>query len=1303
MDRLKAYFSKTKSDRENEYRVKSKRKPSKPVKETFKRTSDVFRQTAVPNGDRSKTDRPNSTGDLEVLKDEVASSGAFKITPVDNGGNVLAEIKPNHLISETRVFNERATGCAKFIIGGFRNDRSVENASYTDKHHHRIDTEILLETPDGVSPLSGHGGRQPSAGRLSEQHGHAQTIESQTHEQHDRSIYSNENEIDQRELEYDKNGDEIYHVSITEDKQTDVPATQNIPEMPHEEVVATGVIYQRELDDDNNSDELCDTETNQVDATDGSGLKRTITSQMLTELEDVMDAMTLADEHGVPVDGLDSVEEMLDRFRLHMQKQAKSNAKEKIERSMVRAGQDDRKRRIKLAEVMRDMKTIVNRQGPEAESKRPDSEFVQELLRTEGTSSETSAGKSSVLNLLLEDDLLPVHNNSSTSTITVVRYHTRRHVRIVYKTPMRSDDVFDLDTEGMQRLHAIAFMKSASEREHHDVQEVQVFLPLPLLQGGLVLVDTPGIGENEFLETELVNFISGHHIRGFVYIIKTDNAGGVQEDRIVIEQQRSTTDVTGRRSTFDPKSALFVCNRVDLVQKSEVEKVKQNAIDKLSACWPCFDESQVLFLSTERARQDVQADKDYINDHFRRLLDSLKELYISALEKRIKQSYKWIENVQRRTVHHLKAVVRRLDMTDMDLKVQSDATRKRLTRLQDKSHTVLLEQRKKVDAKAEELYHILLKLLSSEKCKEFLTTGWSGDEIPKVDMGLGDWKWIKTHIQEAFFDKMMAYVEQWERDEEIVEKIEADITSKVKLELQILQEELESIEREIDGESSSVSSDGMSTLGKSRRCSIMPLSPTKLKLMIAEPKMPIKLAGRVTRPFKAVFEPFKNKMKVNEYKNNPVSVAEDCARVMYNELCSGNVRSRQGEENIDPPLSVIANYLMQRPRDYLNAIERKVPEMILSNQLLLNHVEERLDTERMYQNEYVEMMEATESLRKSLREYGEGYIFVEDFNRGELQILKPTVDGREGQSVAFNVCDFMNNSSGEVDYSRRRDIRGLWTVSYGGILVRNGLERPVAIRVYLPSSGVDFTFKEVAKLRCLSCRNTNIAEFLGIHNAETPTPAFVYDGDLRSLRKWLATGFCSRRDLVPEMLLEVACGLEYLHNKGLVHMELTQDTITLDEEGNVRLTGACLPRHAHFPDYRETTEAGDFVYLAPEVLRKERYEPPADIYSFGLLVLEMIHYGVPAVFGSERRMTLYDFADKVNPEAMLNLDKTLEIFTIKTRALIINCLDKDPRERPCLKEVVEFTDLIKTEKEALDKFPTRRSKAVIKKPSFERT
>ncbi|XP_045165820.2 uncharacterized protein LOC123529516 isoform X2 [Mercenaria mercenaria] len=1048
-----------------------------------------------------------------------------------------------------------------------------------------------------------------------------------------------------------------------------------------------------------------------------------LTLKNIEDLQDILEADDFANSNSIPIDGIETLEELKERFILHLKKYSGKNRKVKIEKNMQLAGQDDANRRKKLTSVMTDMLSIIHKQGPDMAPRR-DSQLVEGLLRQEGTSDnlandckayinnlekgecvvivagETSAGKSSVLNLLFEDDILPVHNNSSTSTITIVRYHKRKHTRIVYKNG-EPDVEFDLNEEGLKKLHAIAFMKSASERENHNIKEVQVYLPLPLLQSGLVFVDTPGIGENEFLESELTNFIKDNTILGFMYIIKTDNAGGVQEDRllgllkIVLELQKSPDSANRRHIKFDPKSALFVCNRVDLVCKNELEKVKKNAKDKLSKCWPNFDESQVIFFSTEKAMRDVNTDRDYINDNYKQFLDSLKNLFISAMEKRIKQSFKWIENVLKRTIHHLKTVVRRLDLSDMDLKEKSETARVKLDRLRLKSESVLRELRAKLDIQSKEMCSELKDHLKSEYCKQKLTRGWSAGEIPSVDSGLGDWPWIQMRIHEAFYDRMLDCVEDWNRDERRIENLEEELSYEMKFQLQLLEEELDDIEKQIQCDSSSTSSDEMSNLSRSRRKSMPRMSQTRSKCFLPEPKMPLKLAGRVIRPFKTLMNPIKNKMKVSDYKTDPVKMAEQTATVMYNQHVNNSDHSCSG-------LVHLAEYLLERPREYILVVEGRIPDMILANQILVNRLEKSIETERLHQSEYEEMMSSTEALKKALMEYGEGYIFVADFSRGELQIQQMPHEGGEAISVAFNVTDFLRGSSGDLDICRRRDIRGLWTVTYSGCLIRNEVERPVAIKVYLPSSGVEFTYKEVAKLRCLTWQSRSIAEFLGIHNAETITPAFVYGGDLKSVRRSLS-GFCNKRESVPNMLLETACGLEYLHNKGLVHMELSQDTITVDETGTVQLTGACLPRFAKLPFDTERIDTGDFVYLAPEVLRGEKYEAFADIYSFGLLILELVQTEISVVFKEQRKMTLCDFIRTVNPEEMLKLDAVVEVFTVKTRALIVNCLEIDKENRPQMCEVVEYTSYIGSEADALAKLPSRRSRArPIKRPSVEK-
>ena len=47
-------------------------------------------------------------------------------------------------------------------------------------------------------------------------------------------------------------------------------------------------------------------------------------------------------------------------------------------------------------------------------------------------------------------------------------------------------------------------------------------------------MDTPGIGESSSMGSVLMDYVASHNIYGFIYVIKSDNAGGVAKDRVSI-------------------------------------------------------------------------------------------------------------------------------------------------------------------------------------------------------------------------------------------------------------------------------------------------------------------------------------------------------------------------------------------------------------------------------------------------------------------------------------------------------------------------------------------------------------------------------------------------------------------------------------------------------------------------------------------------------------------------------------------------------------------------------------------------
>lgn len=53
-----------------------------------------------------------------------------------------------------------------------------------------------------------------------------------------------------------------------------------------------------------------------------------------------------------------------------------------------------------------------------------------------------------------------------------------------------------------------------------------------VLQCGLVLVDSPGIGENPVMDGVIQRFVANNQINGFIYLIKSDSGSRVDEDRV---------------------------------------------------------------------------------------------------------------------------------------------------------------------------------------------------------------------------------------------------------------------------------------------------------------------------------------------------------------------------------------------------------------------------------------------------------------------------------------------------------------------------------------------------------------------------------------------------------------------------------------------------------------------------------------------------------------------------------------------------------------------------------------------------
>ncbi|XP_029127866.1 serine/threonine-protein kinase STY46 isoform X2 [Cajanus cajan] len=149
-----------------------------------------------------------------------------------------------------------------------------------------------------------------------------------------------------------------------------------------------------------------------------------------------------------------------------------------------------------------------------------------------------------------------------------------------------------------------------------------------------------------------------------------------------------------------------------------------------------------------------------------------------------------------------------------------------------------------------------------------------------------------------------------------------------------------------------------------------------------------------------------------------------------------------------------------------------------------------------------------------------------------------------------------------------------------------------------------------------------------------------------------------------KVAIDVSEGMKYLHQNDIIHRDLKAANLLIDENWVVKVADFGVAR-VHNQSGIMTAETGTYRWMAPEVIEHKPYDHKVDVFSFGIVLWELLTGKLPYEHLSPMQAAIGVMQKGLRPRIPRHTHPKLV-------ELLHWCWHQDPSSRPNFSEILDF-------------------------------